>query len=321
VIAMSGIDPYYLAFVGIFIGALLAFEGLRQFLSRGAGETARSRRMRMIEAGASPGEVLQLLKPPEGSGWLSRLPLVSDLPQRLGKAGIAMRPELFVLLCVAGGAALYFLAYRMAGPVAAPGAAVAGAILVPVAVIEAARRKRMDKLITQLPDALDLMSRGLRVGHPLNATIASVAEEMPDPIGTEFGIMVDQISYGDELVTAFREMAERTGEEDLHYLAVAVGIQHGTGGNLARLLNVLAKVIRDRATMRRKIKAISAEGRGSMWILSSLPPLIFGIVTFMTPSFYGAIKDDPLYTPIMVIIIILVVANFLALRKLVNFRF
>ena len=317
---MSGIDPHYLAFVGIFIGALLAFEGIRQFLSRGGSEGARSRRMRMIEAGASPGEVLQLLKPPESSGWTGRLPFVSDLPQRLGKAGIAMRPELFALLCLGGAVGLYFVAYEFAGPIAAPAAALAGGILGPIAVIESARRKRMDKLIAQLPDALDLMARGLRVGHPLNATIASVASEMPDPIGSEFGIMVDQISYGDELVTAFREMAERTGEEDLHYLAVSVGIQHGTGGNLARLLNVLAKVIRDRATMRRKIKAISAEGRGSMWILSSLPPLIFGIVTFMTPEFYGGIEDDPLYTPIMITITVLMVANFLALRKLVNFR-
>jgi tight adherence protein B len=317
---MSGIDPHYLAFVGIFIGALLAFEGIRQFLSRGGSEGARSRRMRMIEAGASPGEVLQLLKPPEARGWTGRLPFISDLPQRLGKAGITMRPELFALLCLGGAVGLYFAAYEFAGPIAAPAAALAGGILGPIAVIESTRRKRMDKLIAQLPDALDLMSRGLRVGHPLNATIASVASEMPDPIGSEFGIMVDQISYGDELVTAFREMAERTGEEDLHYLAVSVGIQHGTGGNLARLLNVLAKVIRDRATMRRKIKAISAEGRGSMWILSSLPPLIFGIVTFMTPEFYGGIENDPLYTPIMITITVLVVANFLALRKLVNFR-
>lgn len=316
-----GIDPYYLAFVGIFIGALLAFEGFRQFVSRGGDEKARSRRMRMIEAGATSAEVLQLLKPPQGSGWTGRLPFISDLPLRLSKAGIALRPELFVLLCLGGGAVLYFLAYRFAGPIAAPAAAFVGGLLVPIAVVESARRKRTDKLISQLPDALDLMSRGLRVGHPLNATIASVANEMPDPIGTEFGIMVDQISYGDEIVTAFRELADRTGEEDLHYLAVSVGIQHGTGGNLARLLTVLAKVIRDRATMRRKIKAISAEGRGSMWILSSLPPLIFGMVNIMTPSFYGGIEDDPLYTPIMIAIVVLVVANFLALRKLVNFKF
>jgi len=317
---MGGIDPHYLAFVGIFIGALLAFEGLRQFLTRGEGEKTRNRRLRMIEAGATPGEVLQLLKARQGSGLFGRLPFASDLPLRLSKAGIAIRPGLFVLLCVAGGVVSYFAAYRFAGPIAAPGAALAGGLLVPIAVVESARKKRMEKLVAQLPDALDLMSRGLRVGHPLNTTIASVANDMPDPIGTEFGIMVDQISYGDEIATAFRELADRTGEEDLHYLAVSVGIQHGTGGNLSRLLTVLAKVIRDRATMRRKIKAISAEGRGSMWILSALPPLIYGAVTIMTPDFYGGIKDDPLYTPIMIAIVVLLVANFLVLRKLVNFR-
>lgn len=318
---MSSIDPFYLAFVGIFIGALLAFEGIRQSLSRGAVGKVRSRRLRMIEAGVAPREMLQLLKPARASGWTGRLPFISDLPQRISGAGLTVRPSVFVLLCLGGGIALYFVVHRFVGPIAAPAGAIAGGLLVPIAVLDSRRKKRTAKLIAQLPDALDLMSRGLRVGHPLNATIASVGNEMPDPIGTEFGIMADQISYGDELTVAFREMADRIGEDDLHFLAVSVSIQHGTGGNLSRLLGVLSKVIRDRATMRRKIKAISAEGRGSMWIMSALPVVIFGAVNVMAPAFYGEVKDDPLYVPIMIIIVVLVIANFLALRKLVNFKF
>ncbi len=318
---MSSIDPFYLAFVGIFIGALLAFEGIRQSFSRGEVGKTRSRRLRMIEAGVAPREMLALLKPAEGRTWAGRLPFISDLPQRLSGAGLAVRPSVFVLMCLGGGVALYFVAYRLNGPIAAPVAAVVGGLFLPIAILHSQRKKRTAKLIAQLPDALDLMARGLRVGHPLNTTIASVGNEMPDPIGTEFGIMADQISYGDELTTAFREMADRIGEEDLHFLAVSVSIQHGTGGNLARLLSVLSKVIRDRSMMRRKVKAISAEGRGSMWILSALPVVIFGVVNVMTPDFYGAIDDDPMYVPIMITIVTLVVANFLVLRKLVNFKF
>lgn len=317
---MHGIDPYYLAYVGVFIGALFGFEGIRQALSRGEdGKAAKSRRMRMIAAGATPDEVLQLLRAPQKSGWWGRLPVISDLPRRMKQAGIVMKPEVFLLLCAAGAIVIYVVASRF---IAAPGAIAAGAagLLVPLAVVESMRRKRIQKLITQLPDALDLMSRGLRVGHPLNTTIASVANEMPDPIATEFGIVVDQISYGDDIVTALREMADRVGEEDVHYLAVSVGIQHGTGGNLARVLGVLAKVIRDRAIMRRKIKAITAEGRASAWVLSALPVLVFVIVNVMTPSFYGAVRDDPMFMPAMYIIIFLVVANFLALRKLATFK-
>jgi tight adherence protein B len=136
----------------------------------------------------------------------------------------------------------------------------------------------MEKLVAQLPDALDLMARGLKVGHPLNVTVASVATEMSDPIGSEFGLLVDQVSFGTEIADAFADLADRTDLEDTRSLAVSVGIQHGTGGNLARVLNVLAKVIRDRATMRRKITAISAEGRLSAFILSVLPFGIFGSI-------------------------------------------
>lgn len=315
------IEPYYIAFVGIFIGVLLALEGLRQMASRGDVGNVKSRRMRMIKAGATPGEMLEILKPDQGSRRTVHVPFISDLPLRIRKAGLAIRPGLFVLLCFGGGVAIYVVAYRLAGPIVAPAAALAGAVLVPVVFLESASRRRTAKLISQLPDALDLMSRGLRVGHPLNATISSVANDMPDPIGTEFGIVVDQISYGDDLVTAFKEMAARVNEEDLHYLAVSIGIQHGTGGNLSRLLSVLSKVIRDRATMRRKIKAISAEGRGSMWILSALPPIIFVMVNVTAPQMYAGIKDDPLYMPVMITIVSLLVANFLALRRLVNFKF
>ena len=318
---MNGIDPYTLAYIGIFIGALLAFEGVRQGMSRGREDTVKSRRMRMIAAGATPGEVLQLLKPQERTGIFSQVPFVSDLPQRMRKAGVSMRPRVFLLLCLAAAIVLYLVGQRLAGPAVGIAAAALGGLLIPFAVLDAAAKKRTAKLIAQLPDALDLMSRGLKVGHPLNATMASVANEMADPIGTEFGIVVDQISYGDDLVDAFKEMADRLGEEDLQYLAVSIAIQHGTGGNLSRLLGVLAKVIRDRATMRRKIKAITSEARGSMWVLSSLPLIIYGAVNVLTPDFYGEVKEDPLFMPIMILTVILVLLNFLVLRKLVNFRF
>lgn len=316
---MNNIDPYYVAVIGIFLGVLLAFDGVRQVLSRDA-EQVKSRRIRMIKAGANRGEVLQLLRVPDG-GWLARVPLLSDLPRRLRVAGLAISPGAFVLVCVAAGVVAYLLATHFLSHSYKAAAAVAGALMLPFAYVEISRRKRLDKLVTQLPDALDLMARGLRVGHPLNATIASVANEMADPIATEFGIVVDQISYGDDLVTALTGMSRRVDQEDLHYFAVSVGIQHGTGGNLARVLKVMAQVIRDRATMRRKVQAISAEGRGSMWILSALPVLIFVVVNVLTPDFYGAIKDDPLYEPIMIGIVALVVLNFLVLRRLVNFRF
>jgi tight adherence protein B len=173
----------------------------------------------------------------------------------------------------------------------------------------------------QLPDALDLMSRGLTVGHPLNVTVNSVAQDMPDPIGSEFGIIQDQVSYGEDIVTAFSDFADRVEIEDASYLAVSVGIQHGTGGNLARVLQVLSKVIRDRATMRQRIHAISAEGRLSAMILTLLPFVIFGSIQMSTPSYYGDVSTDPLFKPFAIAIIGLILAQGIILNRLVNFKF
>jgi tight adherence protein B len=172
-----------------------------------------------------------------------------------------------------------------------------------------------------MPDALDLMARGLKVGHPLNTTLASVASEMPDPIGSEFGIVVDQVSFGDDLTEAFRDFAARIDQEDVHYLSTAIAIQHGTGGDLARVLNVLSRTIRDRLTMRKKITALTAEGRLTAAFLSFIPVLIFIAMHIMTPSYYGSIADMPEAVPLGIAIVVLTVLNALLLRRLVNFRF
>jgi tight adherence protein B len=147
-----------------------------------------------------------------------------------------------------------------------------------------------------------------------------VAETMPDPIGTEFGIMVDQISYGDELVVAFRKLADRNPSEDFNYLAVSIAIQHGTGGNLGRILGVLAGVMRGRIMMRRKIKSMSAEGRISAWILSSLPFLMVGLNSIITPEYYGDVVNDPLFMPLALATLGLILLNGFVLFRLVNFR-
>lgn len=178
----------------------------------------------------------------------------------------------------------------------------------------------MTAMTHQLPDALDLMARGLIVGHPLNTTIASVATDMQDPIGTEFGVMVDQISYGDDLVDSFVDFADRTDLEDVQYLAISVAIQAGTGGNLAQVLSTLAKVIRDRITMRKRIQAISSEGRLTSNFLSLLPVAILTFTMVTTPDYYGGVSGDPLFRPIAITVVVLMVVNYFAMRRLVNFK-
>lgn len=315
---LARIDPEILLLIGVFVGVVLLFEGLRQLLSRRetAGE-ARSRRMRMVASGRNLSERLELLAPqPRSAG----VPGWSQLEALILQSGLPVRPELWLGGMILGATILMVAALQVVDLALAVPFAIVIAVLVPVLVLLGLRDKRRAQLIAQLPDALDLMARSLRAGYPLNASIRTVAETMPDPIATEFGIVVDQISYGDELVVAIGKLADRVPVEDFRYLAASVAIQHGTGGNLGRVLTVLAQVIRGRAMMRRKIKAMSAEGRISALILSCIPFLMVGLNSFLTPEYYGGVVNDPLFLPLALAALGLITTNALVMVKLVSFK-
>lgn len=315
---LARIDPGWLIFVGVFMGALLLIEGMRQLTARRETDSeARSRRLRLVAGGTQLEERLSILLPGDGS---QKSFLGLNLSSMLVAAGLPQQPMFFGL----GALALFCVAalglMPLVGPLAAVILPLIIFILLPLMVLSAIKAARLKRISAQLPDALDLMARALRAGHPLSASIGTVAETMPDPIGTEFGIMVDQISYGDELVTAFKKLAERNPSEDFQYLAVSIAIQHGTGGNLGRVLGVLAGVMRGRIMMRRKIKSMSAEGRISAWILSSIPFLMVGLNSIITPSYYGDVVQDPLFMPLALVALGLILLNGFVLFRLVNFR-
>lgn len=321
---MRGLDSFEieaLIYVGIFVGVLIAYEGIRQILSR--SETigaARSRRMRLIASGATTEDVLRLLKPSVDRWALARLPFIGDLPVALRQAGLTISPAVLLTGSMAAAVVMAVAASSFIGPLPAAALSLVFCFVTPVVVVRALRNKRLDAMVRQLPDALDLMARGLRVGHPVNTTIASVANEMSDPIGTEFGIVLDQVSYGDDLPDAFGEFADRIEQEDVRYLAISIAIQHGTGSDLARVLNTLSTVIRARLALRRRIQAISAEGRLTSVFLSALPVFILISTHLASPNYYMGVSEDPLFKPFAITIGALVVTNYLVLRRLVDFR-
>ena len=160
-------------------------------------------------------------------------------------------------------------------------------------VLKVMRRRRLLRFEAQLPDALDVVVRSLRAGHPLPVAISMVSREMPDPIGSEFGLTADEMSYGLDLDTALGNLSSRVGQEDLGLVVVAISIQARTGGNLGEILSNLSHVVRARFKMRRRIKALSAEGRFSALALSILPFLLFGVLLAAVPDFYGGVWDEP----------------------------
>jgi tight adherence protein B len=161
--------------------------------------------------------------------------------------------------------------------------------LLPLFVLKMLRGRRHKKFGAQFPDAIDIIVRSLRAGHPVPVAVSMVSREMPDPIGSEFGVAVDEITYGADLETAMRNLYFRVGQDDLPLFVTAVAIQGATGGNLGEILNNLSNVIRLRFKMRRKVKALASEGRMSALILSSLPILLFVIMQVTSPDFYSSV--------------------------------
>ncbi len=168
------------------------------------------------------------------------------------------------------------------------------ALVLPIIVLRyfAARRDR--KLGEQLPEGLEIIVRSLQAGHPVPTAVALVGRELPDPCGSEFGMVADEVSYGSSLQEAVRRLAERTQHPDVGLFAATIRLQARTGGNLANLLATNARTIRQRHKMRLKVKAASSEGRMSAIILTSAPFVMLIVMHLMTPDFYGEVFHEPL---------------------------
>jgi tight adherence protein B len=182
------------------------------------------------------------------------------------------------------------------------------------------RRRRIDRFAQQFPDGLDIIVRGLRVGHPFSSAIELVAREMPDPIGTELAITADEVTFGQDVITAVTHLYRRVGQEDLLFLAIAVSIQSQTGGNLADVLARLATLMRQRITMAMKIKALSAEGRLSGWLLSAMPFVLFGVIQLLSADYFGGLKGSPLLVPALIYGLSSMILANIVIYRMVHFK-
>ncbi|MAM62286.1 type II secretion system F family protein [Maritimibacter sp. UBA3975] len=304
-----------LAALALMLVGLAIWQALRP---GGAGQ-ARLDRMRRMQADRSEGGAERLRKRSETSG-LEALPLLRVLPVRMRQAGMSLAPRVLLMLSALVTSVLFVVMQGVTGPLLAFAAAAGVGVLLPGVVIGMAGRKRAEALTKQLPEALDLMKRGLSVGHPLNVTIQNVSRTLPAPIADEFRLLADQVAYGDSLTDAVDDMAARIDIEDFHYLAAAVQIQHATGGNLGAMLETLARVIRMRFAMRRRVAAVSSEGRITAFILSAMPFVMYLGTVLTAPDYYASVRDDPMFWPLCFTIAGLVIGNGLLLRKLVTFR-
>ena len=180
--------------------------------------------------------------------------------------------------------------------------------------------QRMKMIEEQLPDAVELMVRSLRVGHPFTSALNIVAKEVPDPLGSEMGMIADESAYGRDVGEALKAMAERLDMQDMRFLAVAVTIQQTSGGNLAEILDGLAKVIRSRFKLFRRVNAITAEAKWSGKFLSGFPLLALVGINVAQPNYYDDVMNEPIFVPAVLVVAAFLVANLFVMKALVNIK-
>jgi len=179
------------------------------------------------------------------------------------------------------------------------------------------RRKRIEQ---QFPVSLDIFVRSLRAGHPIASAIDLLTKEMEDPIGSEFGMVSDEVAYGAELTDALSAMAERWDLEDMRMFVVSLSVQNETGGNLAEILENLADVIRARSSLYMKVRALSSEGRMTGWMLTLLPILAFVGLFTVNPGFYLAVAQDSMFIIGAIILGCMYMMGFFMIRRMIDIK-
>ncbi len=282
-----------------------------------------NRRLDMLDKGGNREQVLEQLRKEMTQHMKSQsIPIYSMLANKAQMANIAFTPsQIVIVMAVVSVAAFGMLTFLTEVALAVR---IIVAILMGVGGVYVwiARKagKRMAMMGEQLPEAVELMVRSLRVGHPFSSAIAIVAKEVADPLGTEMGMISDEAAYGRDMGESLKTMAERLDNQDLRFLAVAVTIQQTSGGNLAEILDGLAKVIRARFRLFRRVQAITAEAKWSGNLLSAFPIGALFMITLVKPDYFDEVMESSFFIPACFVIAAFLVLNLIVMRALVNIK-
>jgi tight adherence protein B len=194
----------------------------------------------------------------------------------------------------------------------------AGASTLPCLLIKFKAGRRLMVFEEQFPEAMDLIARALRAGHAFGTGLSMVAEEIPDPVGTEFRLVYDKQNYGMPLVDALRDLAIRVPLLDARFFVTAVLTQREAGGNLAEVLDNLAALMRERFKVKRQVRSVSAHGRITGWVLAGLAPGIAAVLVVIAPAHISLLITDPLGIRMVLAALVMQVAGVMIIRKIIN---
>lgn len=318
-------------FASVVLLSQLALAGMHR---NRAHVSAINKRLRMIREGRQRVEVMAHLRKNEPSDYPNLPPVLAgamrSFQRMMFASGIPFTPSQvmvgmfggFLLLCaiLLIGMRAADLAFSFGTMLLVLVVAFCAAGILPLLVLSAIAQRRRKRVEQQFPISLDVFVRALRSGHPIAAAIDLLTKEMEDPIGSEYGLVADEVSYGAELRDALASMANRWNLDDMRMFVVSLSVQSETGGNLAEILQNLSEVIRARAALYMKVRALSSEGRMTGWMLTVLPVLAFVALFIISPRFYLEVAQDPMFVIGFISLIVLYVIGVIIIRRMIDLK-
>ena len=318
-------------FASVFVVSQLALNAL---WARRSHTAAVNQRLRLLQKGNSREEIMAELRKNAPRSYselppfigtrlenMQRTVMAASLPVTPGQALLAMGAAFLIL------EAILLFAVASAGFPLGTGTllitvtvAFCLTFALPMLVLSFVGQRRRKRIEQQFPVSLDIFVRALRAGHPIAGAIELLTNEMEDPIGSEFGLVGDEVAYGAELTEALSGMAERWDLDDIRMFVVSLSVQSETGGNLAEILQNLADVIRERASLYMRVRALSSEGRMTGWMLTVLPVLAFVGLFAVNPGFYLGVAQDRMFIIGAIILVAMYLMGFIMIRKMIDIK-
>jgi tight adherence protein B len=249
---------------------------------------------------------------------LEDLPRMESLGRYIEQSGVDVLAHRLVILALVSAAVAFVVAATFTDSLVLTLLAVVAGGAAPFMYVSRKRRARMEKFEEQLPDAVDVMKRAMRAGHPFNACLKLVSEDMEDPIAREFEQTFADVNYGNDLRRALLGLLLRVPSTNLMAVVTAVLIQKETGGNLAEIFERISQVIRSRFRFGRRVRTLSAEGRLSAWILTLVPIVLFGVLWITTPTYLPPLLENPTGQKMLIFAVVMMVVAVFWMRKLIR---
>lgn len=314
---MSSLIEY--ALIGMAAGVVLTVGAIAaDLLDRVLRRRSAYNRLHVLLSPEREKTALHLLR---SAGEVGAFSPVAHLARLYTQSGSKMSPAALGAIGVAAAVATFWIVGNaLVGGLGAGVAAVLIGALAPYALLTFFAGRRRAAFVAQLPEAIDVVVRSLRAGHPLSTAIGMVGRDLPEPAGAEFAAVSKEMSFGLDLETATRNLARRMASPEIDVLAAAISIQQKTGGNLAEVLTRIATLLRDRARLRGKAKALSSEGRMTGLFLSALPFLMFFVLNALNPKYYGDVRDNPIVAPVLIFTVFWMAIGIVVINRMVNIK-